>query len=104
MDLVERLRTQSPRLGPSASTDMLRDEAADKIEQMRREIQDRDKVEYALRKEVECLSTALEALQKMKEFYEQLTTAKVKVPGELWASGAAAISMVDNAIAKATTA
>lgn len=35
MDLVERLRTQPPRLGQSASTDILRDEAADKIEQLR---------------------------------------------------------------------
>lgn len=60
MDLVKRLRTQPPRLGRSASTDMLRDEAADKIEQLQREVQDRDKVEYALRNDVERLRAALD--------------------------------------------
>lgn len=40
----------------------------------------------------------LEALDKMKEFYSQLAVAKVKVPAALWASGAAAITLTDDAL------
>jgi len=64
-DLVDRLRTQPPRHGPSASTDMLRDEAADKIEQMQREILDRGKIEYALQLQVNSLRKALTDIQTL---------------------------------------
>ena len=63
-DLIQRLRDNGGD-GPSHGCcqgcfERVMDEGADKIEQLQREVRDRDKVEYALRREVERLRQALD--------------------------------------------
>jgi len=70
MDLVERLRDNEGHgplaIGCQGCFHSVMDEAADKIEQLQREVLDRDKVEYALRKEVERLKNAVDAYEAMR--------------------------------------
>lgn len=43
----------------------------------------------------------LEAVELLESFYQALVEKKIKVPGAIWAKGAAAVVVAHNAIAKA---